>query len=30
VDQPAAVAGLVNPGERIGFNPQPDPPGLPG
>jgi hypothetical protein len=30
VDQPAATPGLVNSGDRVGFNPQPDPPGLPG
>ena len=30
VDQPASMSGVVNPGDRVGFNPQPDPPGLPG
>jgi len=30
VDQPAPQVGLVDPGDRVGFNPQPDPPGLPG
>jgi hypothetical protein len=29
-DQPAPQIGLVDPGDRVGFNPQPDPPGLPG
>ena len=29
-EQPAPDVGIVSPGDRVGFNPQPDPPGLRG